>query len=91
MEQPTLRYPIEPIEKIVRITDFKIVSLDVILGQKAIVNCRVFTENGFDMGYNFTKILEGQEYKDWGNDDDYLIEKCRQKIMEELPNLPPLF
>lgn len=91
MEQPILRFPLEPIEKVARITYFKIVSLDVIFSQKAIVNCRVYTENGFDMGYNITKILEGQEYQDWGNDDEYLIQKCRDKIMEELPNLPSLF
>ena len=91
MENPPPRYSIEPVDKIARITHFKIVSLDVILGQKAIINCRVFTDNGFDMGYNITKFLEGQEYLEWGNDDNYLIEKCRQKVQEELPNLPSLF
>jgi hypothetical protein len=89
MTQPS--YPLDLVEKVIKITQFRIVSLDLIPDDKAIINCRVFTDNNFDLGYNFTKILEGDEYNAWGNDDDYLIQKCRERIMEELPNLPCLF
>ena len=88
MTQPS--YSLDPVEKVMTITQFRIVSLDLVPNEKAIVNCRVFTNKGFDLGYNFTKVLEGAEYEAWGNDDNYLIQKCRERIMEELPGLPSL-
>jgi hypothetical protein len=84
-------YSLDPVEKTYTITRFRIVSIDMLFSQKkAIVNCRVYTDKGFDLGYNFTKILEGEEYEGWGNDDEYLIQKCRERIMEELPHIPSL-
>jgi hypothetical protein len=74
-----------PVERVLKITTFSIVSLDDILNHKLIVNCRVFTDKGRDMGYNITLQLEGEDYIKWNNDEEYLLQKCKEKVFEDLP------
>ena len=70
-----------PIEKTFRIVAFRIRVVSVILKQYAIVRIVLEKEcNGQKTIENKELILDGDDYLNWGSDDDYLIEWVKSKL-----------
>lgn len=70
-----------PIEKTFRILAFRIRVISVALKQSAIIRIGLECEcNGQKTFDNKELTLDGDDYLNWGSDDDYLIEWVKSKL-----------
>lgn len=70
-----------PVEKTFRILAFRIRVISVVLKQSAIIRLVLEQEcNGQTTMENKELILDGDDYLNWGSDDDYLIEWVKGKL-----------
>lgn len=70
-----------PVEKTFRILSFRIRVISVVLKQSAIIRLVLEQEyNGQTTMENKELILDGDDYLNWGSDDDYLIEWVKGKL-----------
>ena len=73
--------PIQPAEEITTkiITSFTVNVMRLELFQSVTVNVMLYGENGGFLEVK-TITLSGQDYLDWNNNDQYLIDKVAEKL-----------
>ena len=76
-----LAYTIEPITvtKVNVLSKFVIVSVEVTLGDSAKIGLHLYDQYNIPFKGMFITI-SGDEYRNWGSDDTYLVNLIRQKL-----------
>jgi len=76
-----------PLQKVLIITQYCITFYNLILNTSVCMNVDVFDENGKAIE-TFKLILEGDDYNNWGNNDNYIKTFVEAKINELYPVIP---
>ena len=73
-------YPVYPnIQRILKIVKFKYTILEIILFKNVRIAVYLFNENDLLIETR-QYIIEGAEYENWSNDDQYIIKLLKEKI-----------
>jgi acetone carboxylase gamma subunit len=73
-----------PIQKIMNITQYNINFSNFILNKSVTIQVNVFDDTNTVIN-QFSFILEGDEYNNWGNNDDYITNLIEKKIHDLYP------
>jgi len=74
----------DPIQKIINITNYSISLYSFILNYSVNIKVNVLDDTNQVIN-SFDTILEGDEYKNWGNNDNYITNLIEKKIHDLYP------
>ena len=74
-----MRIEIEPKIITKELVKFVIDSVNVSIEEKATISYH-FEDENFNGQQGGSLVIEGEEYKEWGKDDAYLVALCLQKL-----------
>ena len=73
--------PIEPsvVTEVKTITNFKLSTQDLQLFTSVTFRCELLNDNGSLIDLKYV-VIDGDDYKNWNNDDQYIINKVAEKL-----------
>ena len=79
-------YP--PIKKYLSMNSISVFVYDVVLFQSVKVICTLYDIDNKEQDKR-TYYLTGDDYNNWSNDDNYIVNYCKKKLQEESTNQSP--